>query len=100
MKPLFFFLCMLVYAGSQAQTETDTTTYLLTLSSGRTSLVKILEVQKGQYIKVLDQHQTLYTFSWDAFKSYKPLYQAQAEVIEGKHEPMAAEAKPAVGYLP
>jgi hypothetical protein len=75
MKPLLLLLFTVVFSCSQAQTETDTTTYELTLSDGRMKLVKFLDMQNGHYIKVVDEEQKQYTYSWDAFRYYKPAYQ-------------------------
>jgi hypothetical protein len=98
MKPLFLLLFTMIFYCSEAQTETDTTTYELTLSDGSIKLVRFLDMQNGQYIKVVDQEQKQFTYSWDAFRHYKPAYpKKEIKPVEDKRFSPNYNAS---GYVP
>jgi hypothetical protein len=99
-KPLLLFIALAFSLSLQAQTEipTDTATYELTLLNGHATYVRILEIKQGQYIKVVDDEQKQYTYSWDAFRGYKPAYH-QPVKKEEVHERVSPNYNN-TGYIP
>ncbi len=64
---LFIFLLLAAYA----QAQSDTATYRVIMNDGSQFSCKIIELKRGEYIKVKKEDNSVSQIGWDAFKDYR-----------------------------
>src|SRR5438105_1657383 len=83
-------LILLMTTGYLSKAAIDTSaTYIVIMNNGSEVKGKILDLKKGEYIKILSADGNAQTISWDAFKDYKNITAIDSEKIEKlkqKHE--------------